>query len=256
MSPVLDVAAVTDPGRVRPQNEDYVAADPTAGFAVLADGMGGHNAGEVASRMAADLVISGIRAASDRDGRLDAMRAENLVGNQVAAANAVVFEAARVERRYDGMGTTLIVVLWHAAGITWGHVGDSRLYLLRRGELRQLTRDQSFVQEQLERGAISREQARYSMNRNVLTRAVGIDPSVQADVQSSAVEEGDVYLLCSDGLTDMLADDEIEQTLRECGPQIRVAAKRLIEQANARGGLDNISVIVARVVGDSGEPAA
>ena len=256
MSPVLDIAAVTDPGRVREQNEDYVAADRAARYAVLADGMGGHKAGEVASRMATDLVIAGITAAAERNGALDRVRAEDFVASQVAAANTGVYEAARSERRYDGMGTTLIVVLWHPAGVTWAHVGDSRLYLLRRGELRQLTRDHSIVQEQLERGAISREQARHSVNRNVLTRAVGIDPDVEADVQSSTVEPGDVYLLCSDGLTDMVVDDEIESTLTDCGSQIRVAAKRLVDQANARGGLDNISVIVARVMGAGGERAA
>src|SRR5688572_21770052 len=147
----LEVASASHCGRVREHNEDWASVDRDAGLAVLADGMGGHNAGEVASRMAADLVISGIRAAAGRDGHLDATRAEDLVANQVAAANSGVFEAARVERRYDGMGTTLVVAVWHAAGVTWGHVGDSRLYLLRRGELRQLTRDHSIVQEQLER---------------------------------------------------------------------------------------------------------
>lgn len=252
MSTVLDVAAVTDPGRVRAKNEDCVAADAAAGFAVLADGMGGHNAGEVASRMAADLVISGIRAACGRNGRIDPALAERLIASQVAAANAGIFEAARAERSYDGMGTTLVVVAWHAAGVTWGHVGDSRLYLLRGEALHQLTRDHSIVQEQLERGAISREEARHSVNRNVLTRAVGIEPYVEADVSSSAVEPGDLYLLCSDGLTDMLTDQEIAKTLRESGPQIRVAAKRLIDEANARGGLDNISVIVARAIGPGG----
>ena len=252
MSPVLDVAAATDAGRVRALNEDYVAGDAAAGFAVLADGMGGHNAGEVASRMAAELVIAGVRSASRRNGTLDAALAETLVASQVAAANAGVFEAAQAERRYDGMGTTLVVVLWHAAGVTWGHVGDSRLYLMRRGELRQLTRDHSIVQEQLERGELSREEARQSMNRNVLTRAVGIDPQVKADVHSGAAEPDDVYLLCSDGLTDMVDDAYIERTLCECGPQIRVAARRLIDEANARGGLDNISVILARVVGTAG----
>ena len=256
MSPVLDVAAATDAGRVRALNEDYVAADGAAGFAVLADGMGGHKAGEVASSMAAELVIAGVRSASRRNGPLDSARAENLIASQVAAANAGIFEAAQAERRYNGMGTTLVVVLWHAAGVTWGHVGDSRLYLMRRGALRQLTRDHSIVQEQLERGELSREEARHSVNRNVLTRAVGIEPEVEADVRSGAVEPDDVYLLCSDGLTDMVDDAHIERTLRECGPQIRVAAKRLIDEANARGGLDNISVILARVVGAAGRRPA
>ena len=256
MSPVLDVAAATDAGRVRALNEDYVAADATAGFAVLADGMGGHKAGEVASRMAAELVITGIRSAARRNPPLDAARAEDLIASQVAAASAGIFETAQAERRYDGMGTTLVVVLWHAASVTWGHVGDSRLYLMRRGTLRQLTRDHSIVQEQLERGELSSAEARHSVNRNVLTRAVGIDPQVEADVRSGAVEADDIYLLCSDGLTDMIDDEDIGRTLRESGPEIRVAAQRLIDEANARGGLDNISVILARVVGTAGRRAA
>lgn len=249
MIPMLDVAAVTHPGRVRSHNEDWITADAYAGCAVLADGMGGHKAGEVASRMAVDLVMAGIKSSREGREKLDAARAERLIAAQVAAANTGILEAALSDRRYDGMGTTIVVVLWHEDGVTWGHVGDSRLYLLRRGELRQLTRDHSIVQEELERGAISAEQARHAANRNVLTRAVGIDPEVEADVRSFGVEAGDVYLLCSDGLTDMVIDRNIGETLRACGPEVAAAAERLVEQANESGGLDNISVILVRVVG-------
>lgn len=248
MIPMLDVAAVTHPGRVRGHNEDWITADAHAGCAVLADGMGGHKAGEVASRMAVDLIMAGIQSSRRGREKLGAARAESLIAEQVAAANASIFETALSDQRYDGMGTTLIVVLWHEDGVTWGHVGDSRLYLLRRGELRQLTRDHSIVQEELESGAISAEQARHAANRNVLTRAVGIDPAVEADVRSFEVEAGDVYLLCSDGLTDMVIDTEIGETLRACGPEVAATAQRLVEQANESGGLDNISVILARVV--------
>ncbi|HYC49404.1 MAG TPA: Stp1/IreP family PP2C-type Ser/Thr phosphatase [Burkholderiales bacterium] len=241
----LETASASHPGRVRGHNEDSISVDAHARLAVLADGMGGHNAGEVASRMAADAVSSAL---TDRrtGGRLERAQAEALVASQVAAANSAVFQAARAERRYDGMGTTLVVALWHEAGVTYAHVGDSRLYLLRGGELRQLTRDHSIVQEQLERGAISSEQARYSVNRNVLTRAVGIDPDVRADVHTHDVVPGDVYLLCSDGLTDMMMDREIRQTLLECGRDLELAARRLVERANEAGGFDNISVILVR----------
>jgi serine/threonine protein phosphatase PrpC len=249
MSPLLEVAAVTHPGKARPQNEDCIAADARAGLAVLADGMGGHNAGEVASRMAVELVASQLSQQRAQGAPLDAPRAEALIAAQVAAANATLLEAARAEPEYRGMGTTLVVAVWHDHGVSYGHVGDSRLYLLRRGELRRLTRDHSIVQEQLERGAITPEQARYAPNRNVLTRAVGIDPEVEADVCTREVEPDDVFLLCSDGLTDMLTDDEIRDTLVSHPSPASAAANRLVERANESGGLDNISVVLVRVEG-------
>lgn len=243
----LDLATATHPGRVRSQNEDCVAADAEARVAVLADGMGGHNAGEVASRMAVDLVSSSLKSHRAEAPAADAAQWETLVAAQIAAANSAVFAAAAGHRQYEGMGTTLVVVLWHERGVSYGHVGDSRLYLLRDGMLGQLTRDHTIVQEQLERGAINREQARHAPNRNVLTRAVGIDPKVAPEVRTQPLRQGDVYLLCSDGLTDMLTDEEIRDTLMSCGTQLHVAAQRLIDRANANGGLDNVSVILARV---------
>jgi protein phosphatase len=148
------------------------------------------------------------------------------------------------------MGTTLIVAFWHERGVSYGHIGDSRLYLLRNGALAQLTRDHTIVQEQLERGAIDREQARRAPNRNVLTRAVGIDRNTEPDVSTQSLRSGDVCLLCSDGLTDMVTDEEIRGTLLACGAQLDFAAQQLVECANAGGGLDNISVILARWAGD------
>ena len=237
------MAALTHPGRVRSHNEDCVAADANARVAVLADGMGGHNAGEVASRMAVELVISELTRHPEP---LDATRAEALIAAQIAHANSAVLQAAAARRDYYGMGTTLVVLVWHDDGISFGHVGDSRLYVLRGGELQQLTRDHSLVQEQLERGALSHEQARFAPHRNVLTRAVGIGPVVRADVRSWPSEAGDLYLLCSDGLTDMLTDQEIEKSLRTSNSSLEDAALRLVEQANLSGGIDNISVILAR----------
>lgn len=245
----LDLATATHPGRVRSHNEDCIAADADAGVAVLADGMGGHNAGEVASRMAVELVAANAKAERDRACGLDAAHWEAVVEAQIAAANAAIFDAAGGHRQYEGMGTTLVVALWHDGGVSYGHIGDSRLYLLRNGALEQLTRDHTIVQEQLESGALNREQARHAPNRNVLTRAVGIDPKAEPDLGTRPLRSGDVYLLCSDGLTDMVPDEEIRETLLSCGVRIELAAQRLIERANASGGLDNISVIVARVAG-------
>ena len=243
----LELATATHPGRIRSQNEDCIAVDSEAGVAVLADGMGGHNAGEVASRMAVDVVSANLKPHCARAQSFDAAQWEALVEAQIAAANSAIFEAAAGHRQYQGMGTTLVVAVWHERGVSYGHIGDSRLYLLRNGALAQLTRDHTIVQEQLERGAIDREQARHAPNRNVLTRAVGIDPEAEPDVSTQSVQSGDVYLLCSDGLTDMVTDQEIRETLLSCGVQLELAAQRLVERANASGGLDNISVILGRV---------
>ena len=249
--PVVDLACVTDPGQVRSQNEDSVAADAEIGFAVLADGMGGHNAGEVASRIAADLVSATFRSLPPFNEHLDAQRAEAFVKRAIAAANSAVLDTAGSNPRYRGMGTTLVVAFWHPNGMTYGHVGDSRLYRLREGRLERLTRDHTLVQEQLEQGSISAEQARYAANRNVLTRAVGIDAEVEADVRTRATRRDDLYLLCSDGLTDMMSDDEIVHTLLNCGADVSRAAERLVELANEAGGHDNVSVVIARVLGGS-----
>jgi PPM family protein phosphatase len=247
MNPLLDIACATHPGRVRSQNEDCIAADDLAALAVLADGMGGHNAGEVASRIAVDVVRSGLQAYRAGGAPLDGPTAEALIAKQIAAANATILEAARARVQYAGMGTTLVAAVWHEYGVSFGHVGDSRLYRLRRGTLQRLTRDHSLVQEQLDAGAISVEQARYAPHRNVLTRAVGTDPAVESDVRTRSVQEGDFYLLCSDGLTDMVTDDDIRKTLVSCSARSDVAARHLVESANDRGGFDNVSVIVVRV---------
>jgi protein phosphatase len=245
--PVLQLACVTDPGQVRSHNEDSIAGDPELGFAVLADGMGGHNAGEVASRMATDLVTARIKSEETRGERLAGASLGGLIAADIAAANAAVLAAAQNNPRYRGMGTTLVLVRWYDERVTYGHIGDSRLYLLRGGRLEQLTRDHSIVQEQLDRGAITREQARYAANRNVLTRAIGIDPDVQADIGTRPIRAGDLYLLCSDGLTDMMTDEEIRRTLLTSGSNVASAAARLVEQANEAGGYDNVSVVLVQV---------
>jgi len=254
MSLVLEMVSATHSGMVRSHNEDCIDADEAAGFAVLADGMGGYNAGEVASRMAVDLVSSGIKAALEqrhtRD--LEASGAQALVAEHSLRANAAIYEAARSNEAYEGMGTTLVIGLWFGASIAVAHVGDSRLYRFRGGVLQQLTRDHSLLEQQIELGVITREEARYSPNRNVVTRAIGIDSDVEPEVHTFPVSAGDHYLLCSDGLTDMLTDPEIREILVACDDDLQEAADELVQQANQSGGLDNISVIVVRVGRDSG----
>jgi serine/threonine protein phosphatase PrpC len=248
--PRLELACVTDPGQIRSQNEDSIAADAEIGFAVLADGMGGHNAGEVASRIATDTISA--RITSDASaGRLNASRVEALIADYVDAANHAVLETANARPECRGMGTTLVLVLWHEGRVTYAHVGDSRLYLLRDGRLERLTRDHSLVQEQLDSGALRPDEARFALNRNVLTRAIGIDLYVDPDIHTRSVGPRDVYLLCSDGLTDMMTDEEIARTLLS-SRDVTAAATRLVEIANEAGGHDNISLILAQVVLEHG----
>jgi serine/threonine protein phosphatase PrpC len=245
----LKMAAATHPGLVRSQNEDALAADPQRGFAVLADGMGGCNAGEVASRIAVDRVSSSLKAGVDRKQsvEVDDAGAERLLARHIASANAAVYEAAHLNAEYSGMGTTLVAALWYADRMAAGHVGDSRLYRLRQGALSQLTHDHSGAQEQIDDGVLSPTQARYSNQRSVVTRAVGIEASVNPDVRSVDVAPGDLYILCSDGLTDMLTDEEIQQALTGLPSELQSAADVLVQLANAAGGRDNVSVILARV---------
>lgn len=254
MTPVLDIACESHPGRVRAHNEDCVAADADAGFAVLADGMGGHQAGEVASRIAVDIVRAGLQGAVRGAGHTADVEA--LIAEQIGSANLAIYHAARRDSRLHGMGTTVVAALWHNDVVSFGHIGDSRLYRLRGGAMARLTRDHSLVQERLDAGRLTEAQARLAPYRNILTRAVGTDPAVQPDVRSAPIQREDLYLLCSDGLTDMLRDDEIEEMLRACGTATGTAAAALVERANGEGGMDNISVILVRVVRctDSSQP--
>jgi serine/threonine protein phosphatase PrpC len=241
----LEIASLTDPGLVRDLNEDSIAADADLGYAILADGMGGYNAGEVASGMTVSLLAESLKAALRKDSPLDPPA---LLAGDVARVNAAVYEASRSDARYAGMGTTLVAVLFHDDRITVAHVGDSRLYRLRGERLEQVTRDHSLLQEQIDSGLISPEDARLSANKNLVTRALGIDPFVDVEVRQYEALPGDIYLLCSDGLNDMVADEEIQLTLNLLGANLELAAQQLVQMANDNGGRDNISVILARVL--------
>lgn len=252
----LDVAVRTDPGAVRSHNEDAVFADANLGVAILADGMGGYNAGEVASgmattRLAADLsrvISTGL--AHDGPHAFDAAEVERHIVNEVEAANFSIFNASQSEPTYAGMGTTLVMAWFYDNRMSVGHVGDSRLYRLRGHRFEQLTRDHSLLQEQLDNGMITPEEARFSGNRNLVTRALGADPVVEVEIHDFAVAPGDIVLLCSDGLNDMVDDDEIGLALRTLGGNLQLAADHLVQMANENGGRDNISVILVKVLGD------
>jgi len=249
LSGFIEIATATHPGMVRSHNEDSIAADAAAGLAVLADGMGGYNAGEVASGIAVAMISAELKKAlAVRNEGFDIAAAERLVGEHAVRANNAIFQASQNQAQYAGMGTTLVVMLLHDNSLVVGHIGDSRLYRFREGRLEQVTRDHSLLQEQIDSGLITKEQARHSQNKNLVTRAVGIDPEVEAEVHSYPAQPGDIYLLCSDGLNDMVTDEDMELTLGSLQANLPLAAEQLVQQANDNGGRDNVSVILVRVL--------
>jgi PPM family protein phosphatase len=252
LSSALEIVSLTHPGMVRSHNEDSIAIEKELGLAVLADGMGGYNAGEVASGIAVAMICSEVKKAlaKNKTEALNGNAVETLIAEQSARANEAIYEAAQSQPRYSGMGTTLVVAFWHDNQITVGHIGDSRLYRLRAETLEPLTRDHSLLQEQIDSGMITKEQARFSQNKNLVTRAVGIDPEVEAEVHTYPVQTGDLYLLCSDGLNDMLPDEDIQLTLSSLQSNLPLAAEQLVQQANDNGGRDNVSVVLVRVTKD------
>jgi PPM family protein phosphatase len=250
----FEIISLTDPGKVRSHNEDFVAQHPESGLVVLADGMGGYNAGEVASGMAARVILEGLghswRKALAKTVQRERVPeiAKQLIRQQVERANWAIYEKAQNEPQCSGMGTTLVLGLFYDNQLTVGHIGDSRLYRLRGEMLEQVTKDHSLLQEQIDSGLITKEHARLSRNKNLLTRAVGIDPQVEAEVNTYDVKPGDVYLLCSDGLNDMVDDEEIRLTLITLQSNVQLAAQQLVQSANDSGGRDNISVILVKVL--------
>lgn len=256
---VLEVVARTDPGIIRSHNEDAIYVNAGLGLAILADGMGGYSAGEVASgmattRLAEDMgrvvVASGASGRSLRDSEVVAQH----ILNEVNAANLAVFNASQSCSQYTGMGTTLVLAWFYNNRMSVAHVGDSRLYRLRGKHFEQLTRDHSLLQEQIDNGIITAEQARYAENKNLVTRALGVDPEVDVEIRDYDVRPGDLILLCSDGLNDMVEDEEIALTLGTLGANLSLAAEHLVQISNDNGGRDNISVILIKVLGDFAAP--
>jgi len=244
----LAVYGITDVGMVRDHNEDFIAWDPQMGLVLLADGMGGHNAGEVASELAVNCI---------REALLDVltpnMLASNIINFADALREAVVYANDEIIRMANsrlecaGMGTTIVVQLFHGNRVIMASVGDSRIYRLRGKQLTRLTTDHSLVQEMLDNGYISEEEAQLSASRNLITRALGIADTVEVDVIEETFENGDVYLLCSDGLTDLVTDDEILQLLLLYEHDRDLASRELVALANEKGGKDNISIILVEL---------
>lgn len=252
--PKLHVCGKTDVGRVRDHNEDTIYWDTDLGLVLLADGMGGHNAGEVASALAVDTVKGfiesvlgpGVSSAGEKDD-------EALVVAAVSDANESIRRQAGSSPMYAGMGTTIVMAVFHGQTVTLAHVGDSRIYRLRDRALTQMTTDHSLVQELVENGYLTHEEARASTNKNLITRALGIDDSVEVAVRHDTSLSGDVFLFCSDGLTDLVPDEEIHTLLNlnlnvgEGEGELETAVDALVDIANEKGGNDNISVILVRV---------
>lgn len=245
---------LSDTGRVREHNEDAVGGNADAGLVVLADGMGGYNAGEVASGIAVRTVLELVPQACEReirgatDPETSLMRQTIILRDAIARANRVIHQTAQTQPQCEGMGTTIVACLFHDNRVSIAHVGDSRLYRFRRNRFEQLTMDHSLLQELVDRGFYSQEEAARSTNRNYVTRALGVEPTVQVEVQELEVLPGDVYLLCSDGLSDMVEDEDIHLTISTFGANLEMAGQQLIQLSNDHGGKDNVSVILSQVV--------
>lgn len=254
LAKALEMVARTDPGRVRSHNEDAVFFDANVGVAILADGMGGYNAGEVASGMAVTLLSTNFmrdipQYSPDSSGFSSLSSAGELLAQQVSQANMAIFNTAQNQPQYAGMATTLVAAWFYDNRLLVGHLGDSRLYRLRGDRLEQLTRDHSLLQEQLDSGMITLEEARFSENRNLVTRGLGVDPEIETEIHDYEVEKGDIVLLCSDGLSDMVTNEQITSILQQNRNELALAADCLIQVANDHGGRDNISVVLVKVQG-------
>lgn len=241
----LAVYGLSDVGLSREHNEDSISWDIELGLIMLADGMGGHNAGEIASELAVTAI---------RDALLDVLtpdmletqliKCDEALREAVVYANEEIHEQSNRRIECAGMGTTVVITLFHDDKVTYAHVGDSRIYRLRHGEYQQLTQDHSLVQEMIDNGYLSQEEAMISSSRNLITRALGIAPEVEVDVSTEVLDIDDVYLLCSDGLSDLLSEQDMARILIEQRDRLGEAAQHLVDLANERGGTDNISVIL------------
>ncbi len=245
---IYEICTDTDPGLVRDNNEDAVAFEPLTGLCILADGMGGYNAGEIASGMATAFIKSEMsRWLSQAGKNANSKEVKRAMEICVQNANHSIFNAANSNPQYSGMGTTLVVGVFQAGRLMLGHIGDSRCYRLRGDVLEQITKDHSLLQEQIDAGLITPEQALTSANKNLVTRALGVEDAVLLDVTEHRVDVGDIYVMCSDGLSDMVRDNVIADIMLGHAT-LEQKSRQLISAANANGGRDNISVVLVHAV--------
>jgi len=250
----LNSVGVTDTGRVREHNEDTIQFDQDIGLYVLADGMGGYNAGEVASGIAVKTIVNLVREAlaredlesPDRESGLN--RPGIILRDAIQRANKIIYQTSKTQPQCEGMGTTVVCCLFYDNRITMAHVGDSRLYRLRSDRFEQLTMDHSLLQELVDRGFYSAEEAQRATNKNYVTRALGVEPNVEVEIHEEPTNKSDFYVLCSDGLSDMVEDEDIHLTINTFSANLDTVAKQLIQLANDNGGRDNVSVLITHVV--------
>jgi protein phosphatase len=242
----------TDPGRARDNNEDAASFDEDTRLGVLADGMGGYNAGEIASGMATAFIKSEMaRWLSEAGKNAKVREVRRALEICVDNANRSIYNAANSNAHYSGMGTTLVVAVFQDTNLMLGHIGDSRCYRLRHGDFQQITKDHSLLQEQIDAGMITPEQAATSNYKNLVTRALGVEDAVMLELNEHQVEVGDLYVMCSDGLSDMVDDAEIAAILL-ADASLDQKADRLVAAANEHGGRDNITVLMVQA-GAEGE---
>ncbi len=246
--------AQTDPGLVRSNNEDSFAFDEACQVAVLADGMGGYNAGEVASGMTTTFIKSElVRWLSSQPRPIDTQHVARFMEHCILMTNRSILNAAISNIQYAGMGTTLVVGVFLGSILVLAHVGDSRCYRLRLGVLEQITKDHSMLQEQVDAGVLTAAQAAVAPGKNLLTRALGVEDVVKVEIHQHQVQANDIYLMCSDGLTDMLDVAGVAAIVSNAAPLSAMAAE-LVTQAKAHGGRDNITVLLAQAAEDMTKP--
>ena len=250
----LRCVGLSDTGKVREHNEDTIAIDADIGLLVLADGMGGYNAGEVASGIAVKTIVNLVREAVIRED-LEGQDAESglarpsiILRDAIYRANKIIHQTSKTQPQCEGMGTTVVCCLFYDNKVSIAHVGDSRLYRLRNDRFEQVTMDHSLLQELVDRGFYSQQEAQRATNKNYVTRALGVEPSVQVEINEEPVHKGDFYVLCSDGLSDMVEDEDIHLTINTFSANLESVAKQLTQLANDNGGRDNVSVAMAHVV--------
>ena len=249
----LRVVGLTDTGKVREHNEDTIAGDADSGLLVLADGMGGYKAGEVASGLAVKTIVSMVREHMQRenlragDSATGLSRTSIILRDAIHRANKIIYQTAHTQAQCEGMGTTVVAALFFDNKVTIAHVGDSRLYRAQGGKFERITMDHSLLQELVDRGLYSAEEAQRAANKNYVTRALGVEPNVEVEIREIPVQKGELYMLCSDGLSDMVEDEDIHLTISTFSANLDNVARQLIQLANDNGGRDNISVLMAHV---------
>jgi protein phosphatase len=250
----LRCVGMTDTGRVREHNEDTFGTDADIGLVVLADGMGGYKAGEVASGITVRTVMGLLKEAIEKqdltiqDQELGMSRPGILLRDAVQRANKIIYQTARTQTHCEGMGTTVVAGLFFDDKLTIAHVGDSRLYRMRGGKFEQVTQDHSLLQELIARGFYTPEEAARAASKNYVTRALGVESSVEVEITEVPVEKDDLFLLCSDGLSDMVEDEDIQLTISTFGANLETLAKQLVLLSNENGGRDNVSIVLVKVL--------